>query len=91
MTRSTTTTHRRRLTRGPCSDKQGSPAARHMLCEAAWVLVVAQHSGRGRASGAVYSGSLAATVFHIRDGKVTRLVVYGFLDRALADLGLQDG
>ena len=39
MTRSTTTTHRRRLTRGPCSDKQGSPAARHMLCEAAWVLV----------------------------------------------------
>jgi ketosteroid isomerase-like protein len=49
-----------------------------------------QSGGRGRTSG-LEIGQLhakAAGVFHIRDGKVTKLVVYWDRERALADLGL---
>jgi ketosteroid isomerase-like protein len=54
------------------------------------VLVLTRGSGRGKRSGIQLSElhQRAATVLHIRDGKVTRYVVYVDRDRALADLGL---
>jgi len=56
------------------------------------VLVLGHLSGRGKTSG-VEVGEMqtkVAAVFHIRDGKVTRLVTYWDRDRALADLGLKE-
>jgi ketosteroid isomerase-like protein len=55
------------------------------------VLALVHYSGRGKMSG-VDIGELpskTAAVFHLRDGKVTRYIVYGDRDRALADLGLE--
>jgi len=53
------------------------------------VLVLTSRGGRGRASGLeVWEAS--ANLFHIRGGRVTRLVFYWDRDRALADLGLGD-
>jgi ketosteroid isomerase-like protein len=54
------------------------------------VLVLSQFSGRGKTSGLDLGQMRAkgAELFHIRDGKVTRLVIYWEGERALADLGL---
>ena len=54
------------------------------------VLVLSRYSGRGKTSGLELgqTGAKAATLFHIRDGKVTRFVGYWDRDRAFADLGL---
>jgi ketosteroid isomerase-like protein len=56
------------------------------------VLVLFRTFGRGKTSGLelgrFHQGS--AAVFHVRDGKVTRLVAYRERDRALADLGLEE-
>jgi len=54
------------------------------------VLVLVHLSARGRASG-LEVGQMrteGAGVFHVRGGKVTRLVYYLVRERALADLGL---
>jgi len=54
------------------------------------VLVLAQFSGRGKTSGLELGQirSKGASLFHVRDGKVTRLVLYFDAERAFADLGL---
>jgi ketosteroid isomerase-like protein len=54
------------------------------------VLVLIKLSGRGKSSGLEVEQMRAegANLFHIRNGKVTRLVLYWNRDRALADLGL---
>jgi len=56
------------------------------------VLVFVRNSGRGKTSGLAIEQMhvKAADVFHVRDGKVTRLVAYWDRDRALADLGLEE-
>jgi len=51
------------------------------------VLVMSRMRGRGAGSG-VEVDQRRASVFHVRDGKVTRLALYWDRDRALADLGL---
>jgi ketosteroid isomerase-like protein len=53
------------------------------------VLVLTKPSGRGKTSG-LEIGQKGAEVFEIRNGKVTRIVVYFDRDRALADLGLAE-
>ena len=55
------------------------------------VVVLARGSGRGKRSGLqleeVWTEN--AVLWHIRDGKVTRIVAYWDRDRALADVGLE--
>jgi ketosteroid isomerase-like protein len=56
------------------------------------VLVLIQRSGRGRASGLELRElrTQGAAVFHVHDGKVTRVDNYFDRARALADLGLEE-
>jgi ketosteroid isomerase-like protein len=57
------------------------------------VLVLVRQRGRGKLSG-VELGQIhakGANVFHIRDGRVSRLVQYNLREHALADLGLAPG
>ena len=60
------------------------------------VLVLDRRVGRLKRSGmefgtgtSVRDGGFGAHVFHVRDGKVTKLVAYFDRGRALADLGLE--
>jgi ketosteroid isomerase-like protein len=56
------------------------------------VLVLAQAWGRGKTSGLdlAHMRTEGAELFHIRSGKVTKLVRYLDRGRALADLGLKE-
>jgi ketosteroid isomerase-like protein len=54
------------------------------------VLVLLRNTGRGKTSG-LELGQIhtkSANLFHIHDGKVTRLIMYFDWELALADLGL---
>jgi ketosteroid isomerase-like protein len=55
------------------------------------VLVLVNRTGRGKTSGLELGQlrSKGAVLFHIRDGKLIRHVVYFDRERALADLGLE--
>jgi ketosteroid isomerase-like protein len=54
------------------------------------VLVLVRRGGRGKVSGLELEQlrTHGAHVLHVRDGKVTRFVVYNDRERALANLGL---
>jgi ketosteroid isomerase-like protein len=54
------------------------------------VLVLLEATARGKASGLEIGQMLkrSATLFHVRDGAVTRLDIYWDREHALADLGL---
>jgi ketosteroid isomerase-like protein len=54
------------------------------------VLVLNYFSGRGKASGLQVerAQTKGASLFHVRDGKVVRLVIYANRALAFADLGL---
>jgi ketosteroid isomerase-like protein len=54
------------------------------------ILVLVHQGGRGKASGLEVGQmrSKGASLLHVRDGKVTRLVLYLDRERGLGDLGL---
>jgi ketosteroid isomerase-like protein len=56
------------------------------------VLVLCRFAGRGKTSGAEVGRmwTKGASLFHIRNGKVTKLLLYTDYHRALADLGLSE-
>jgi ketosteroid isomerase-like protein len=56
------------------------------------VLVLVHFRGRGKTSGMEVADThmKGANVFHVRDGKVTRFVLYWDRERAFADFGLEE-
>lgn len=68
-------------------DEYHSEALEYRELDSERVLVFTYASGHAKASGLAI-GQMRANVFHIRDGKVTRLVAYWDRERALADMGL---
>jgi ketosteroid isomerase-like protein len=53
------------------------------------ILVLTRLSARDKTSGLELGGA-GACVFHIRNGRVTRYVVYPDRENAFADLGLEE-
>jgi ketosteroid isomerase-like protein len=73
-------------------DEFRSETGEYRALDAERVLVMIHWEGRGKTSR-VELGHVAtrgAELFHVRDGKVTRLVIYWDREHALADLGLKE-
>jgi ketosteroid isomerase-like protein len=66
-------------------------AVEYRELDAERVLVLIRRSGRDKRSGVDLEqiASAGAVLYHLRDGKVTKQIVYFERDRALADLGLE--
>jgi ketosteroid isomerase-like protein len=60
----------------------------YLVLDGERILVLVRNSGRGRTSGLAVDQRSVANLFQLRDGKVTRLVIYWERERAIADLGL---
>jgi ketosteroid isomerase-like protein len=71
---------------GSWQDFQGGSLEDLREVDAERVLVLHGFYGRGRASGLEIEQSEAATIFRVRDGRVTELRVYFDRDRAEEDL-----
>jgi ketosteroid isomerase-like protein len=67
-------------------------AEEHRQLDDGSILTLTSFGGRGVASGIELPHGLArgASVMHIRDGRVARIILYMDRDRALADLGLEE-
>ena len=67
-------------------------AADYLEVDARRILVLNRSSGRGKRSGLETGqiGTNGAHVFHIDNGKVTRLIVNYNGEQSFADLGLRD-
>lgn len=61
---------------------------RYLVVDDRRILVLVHNTGRGRTSGLEFEQRSVANYFELRDGKVTKLVVYWDRDHALADAGL---
>jgi ketosteroid isomerase-like protein len=61
---------------------------RYLVVDDSRILVLVHNTGRGRTSGVEFEQRSVANYFELREGKVTKLVVYWDRDRALADAGL---
>jgi ketosteroid isomerase-like protein len=71
-------------------DDLRAEAAQYHEIDGERVLVIVNNRGRGKVSG-LEIGEMdegGANLFHVHDGKVTRIVVYSDREQALADLGL---
>jgi hypothetical protein len=83
----------RRLARGLWLDAwtdYGTEVDEYRQLDDERALVLTHDSGRGKTSGLelAETGFSAAVLFHVRRGKVTRLVIYVDRDRVFADLRL---
>ena len=65
-------------------------AEEYRVLDSERILVLVHNSGRGRTSGLEVGQRSVANLFQIRDGRVTRFVLYWDSDHALADLGLAE-
>jgi ketosteroid isomerase-like protein len=73
-------------------DDYGIEAQEYRELDDERVLVLVRLRGRGKTSGLDLGAMHAngAEVWHVRDAKVTRLIMYWDRDRAFADIGLEE-